>query len=110
MTQQSTMKQQPIRTQQPQHKRTTLKTKSAQHMNNNTKLFNKIKSLLFNKYYYLTNISKFTLFYCIPNIFIANGIVALGCYSCLLYTKYVYCIWFCSCRVLLLFIYTKYFY
>ena len=67
-------------------------------------LFNKIKSLLFNKYYYLTIILKVTLFYCIPNIFIANGFVAVGCYSWLLYTKYFYCKRFCSCRVSLLFI------
>ena len=46
-----------------------------------------MKSLLFNKYYYLTIILKVTLFYCIPNIFIANGFVAVGCYSCLLYAK-----------------------
>ena len=50
-----------------------------------------IKSLLFNKYFYLTIFLKLTLFYCIPNFFIANGFVAVGCYSWLLYTKYFYC-------------------
>ena len=49
-----------------------------------------IKSLQLHKYYYSTIILKVILFYCIPNIFIANGFVAVGCYSWILYTKYIF--------------------
>ena len=65
-------------------------------------LTNKITPI--NKYYYLTITLKVTLLYCIPNIFIAHGFVAVGCYSCYLYAKYFYCKWFCSCSMSLLFI------
>ena len=83
-------------TQEQQHKNNT--TTKQQQQYNNVPVATKQNhcrfyylTVLFNKYFYLTIFLKLTLFYCIPNFFIANGFVAVGCYSWLLYTKYFVC-------------------
>ena len=90
-------------TNQQQHD-TTINNKTMTTNNNTTTTTQKNNTDNKTMVLLLTNISKVTLFYCIPNIFVANSFVAVGCYSCLLYTKYFYCKRFCSCRMLLLFI------